>query len=159
MVFVLFLDGGMLATMFIMGLLVIVGALEQALPVITVILWIIFGAAVLFGGFMAFADDTTDSFFRKFINLLVHLAGCAIIGCVLHSYIEALNNAMNMGGINGFFEFILVGVFGAVELMLTSAVLGYTGMMPMDSESTMPYGLRLTCAIAAVGLGAWIWFG
>ena len=65
---------------------------------------------------------------------------------------------MDMGGLNGFFEFVLVGIFGAVELMLMGAGLSYAGFYVVDDDAKFPYGVRLGIAIAVLLVAAKLLF-
>lgn len=149
MVLFFFFDGGMIVVLFAMLLLAVVGILQQALPIISVILWIIFGLSAALSAYLTLFDPET-SIPRRIINFLINAAAYVLIGLVLAAYIGSLNKAMEMGGLNGFFEFILVGIFGAVELMLVSCGLAYAGFYLVDDEARFPYGVRL--GIAAVAL-------
>ncbi|MBQ1736502.1 MAG: hypothetical protein II038_16870 [Lachnospiraceae bacterium] len=157
MIFFFFFDGGMLVVLFVMLLLAVVGVLQQALPVISVILWIIFGLSAALSAYLTLFDSET-SIPRRIINFIVNAVAYVFIGLVLAAYIGSLNKAMDMGGINGFFEFILVGIFGAVELMLVSVGLAYAGFYLVDDDANLPYGARLAIAVAALGIATKLLF-
>ncbi len=153
MVFFFFFDGGMVLSIIAMLFLALIGLLQQAFPVITVILWILFAVSAGVSGFLAlFNSDTTIP--RRIINFIINVVSFIFIGIVLNEYIVSLQNAMDMGGINGLFEFILVGVFGAVEVMLMGAGLSYLGLYISVDDATLPYGVRIGIAIAALLVAA-----
>ena len=157
MVFFFFFDGGMILAIIAMLVLAVVGILQQAFPVITVILWIIFGLSAALSGYVTLFDPDTK-IVRRIVNFIVNAVAYVFIGFVLADYIESLNKAMEMGGINGFFEFILAGVFGAAGLMLMSAGLGFAGYNVINDDSNFPYGVRLAVSIAVLLIATKILF-
>lgn len=153
MIIFIFFDGGMVLTIVAMLFLALIGILQQAFPVITVILWILFAVSAGASGFLAlFNSDTTIP--RRILNFIINVVSFIFIGIVLNDYIVSLQNAMDMGGINGLLEFILVGIFGAVEVMLMGAGLSYAGLYIADDDATLPYGVRIGIAIAALLVAA-----
>lgn len=158
MVFFFFFDGGMVLMILAMLLLAVVGILQQAFPVISVLLWIVFGLAAGISAFLTLFDSDA-SIPRRIINFVINAIAYVLIGIVLASYIGSLRNAMDTGGLNGFFEFILVGIFGAVELMLMGTGLSYAGFYVVDNDAKFPYGVRLGIAIAALLVAAKLLFG
>lgn len=157
MVFFIFFDGGMIFMILAMLVLAAVGLLQQAFPVIVVLLWIVFGLAAGLNAFLTLFDEEANVF-RRIINFIVNAVAFVFIGVVLASYISSLRDAMEAGGLNGLFEFILVGIFGAVDLMLMGAGLSYAGFYLVDSDATFPYGVRLGIAIAVLLVAAKLLF-
>lgn len=156
MVTFFFFDGGMIFTVIAMLVLAAVGLLEEALPVINVILWILFAISCGFGAYLILFDEDTKAS-RKVINFIVGAIGYLFTGIVLASYLSSMNTASSMGGFDGLFEFIGVSIFGTLELLIVSFGLMFSTLTLADPEGNLPYGLRLVIAIGALVLVGMIW--
>lgn len=147
---IIFFDAGPVLIGLAVVFLALVGALESALPVLTVIIWVVFGLFCLFAMVIPFSEDTIGiRVGRRVINVIVYAGTLTMLGFALADFLSSITAAANLTGVEGLFEFIFEVLFGIIGMMIVSTgLVGALGWL-CSEDSNCPWGIRLVVAIAA----------
>ncbi len=125
----------------LMVILGLFGIVEKAMPVLSVLTWIVFAISAIGLSVMALGQE--DNVGRRIVNLIVNVIAHVLIGIVLADLLHSLKTTSGFD----FIGTILIGgfvmYFGAGFLLFAVGRL-----INFDYESTLPYGVRLTLTLA-----------
>lgn len=138
---IIIFDAGFFLAALLMVILGLLGMVEQAMPTITVIMWIVFGVSAIGCSCMAIGKE--ESLWKRIVNFVVNAIAHTYIGIVLADLLKSLNTSSGFDFIGNLIAGGIVMFFGAGLLLYAVGTL-----IDFDDDSSWPYGLRLALTVA-----------
>lgn len=114
-------------------ILALAGELAQALPVIEIIFWVLFGALSIASLVLCFAAEA-KGWLKKASIVLITVVAYTLAGFKSHEFFRWLVEAYGTGNFSGIIEFIFTLIFGGMEWLFAFYGLAYASFGIMSAE-------------------------